>query len=71
MYIAENSISHAVEIILNTRDFCGNEKEAIRDFCHDNGLKDWLKVWKIANFRANKQWNDCKREAGVPEKYIF
>jgi len=71
MYISENTINNAVDLIINTRDFCGDEKQAIKDFCHDEKISDWVKVWKIANFRANKLWNDYKRDAGVPEKYIF
>ena len=71
MYIKENIIQNAIDLIINTRDFCGNEKQAIRDYCHDEGIKEWLKVWKIANFRANKQWNDCKKLAGVNPRYCF
>lgn len=71
MYIKENIIQNAIDLIINTRDFCGDEKQAIRDYCHDEGIADWLKVWKIANFRANKQWNDCKKLAGVNPRYCF
>lgn len=70
-YITENQINDAVELIINTRDFCGNEKLAIKDFCADEGIADWQKVWRIANFRANAQWNQFKKDAGVPAKYCF
>ena len=70
-YITENQINDAVELIINTRDFCGNEQMAIQDFCADEGIKDWHKVWRIANFRANAQWNQFKKDAGVPAKYCF
>ena len=71
MYIKETTIQNAIDLIINTRDFCGNEKQAIRDYCHNEGLEDWLKVWKIANFRANKQWNDYKKQAGVNPRHCF
>ena len=49
-YIADAVISNAVDIIINTRDFCGDEKRAIKDFCSDEGIADWVKVYRIANF---------------------
>jgi len=71
MYIPESTIQNAIDLIINTRDFCGDEKQAVRDYCADEGLKDWMKVWKIANFRANKQWNDYKKLAGVHPRFTF
>ena len=67
----EKHVKNAVDLILNTRDFCGNEMEAIQDYCADEGIKDWHSLWKIANFRANAQWNACKIQANVNPKYIF
>jgi hypothetical protein len=34
-YITENQIDQAIELIINTRDFCGDEMLAIIDFCQD------------------------------------
>ena len=70
-YISESIIEHAIDIIINTRDFCGDEKQAIKDFCHDEKIADWKKVWGIANFRANASWNQYKKDAGVNHKYCF
>jgi hypothetical protein len=70
-YLSENVINQAVDLIINTRDFCGNEMQAIQDFCADESIKDWRKVYRIANFRANAQWNEYKKQAGVSEKYCF
>ncbi len=70
-YIPENVINQAIDLIINTRDFCGNEMEAIQDFCADENIKDWHKLYRIANFRANAQWNEYKKQAGVSEKYCF
>lgn len=67
----ENHITNAVVLILNTREFCGNEMEAIQDYCADEGIKDWHKLWQLANFRANAHWNGYKKAAGVNPKYIY
>jgi hypothetical protein len=70
-YISESIIDNAVDLIINTRDFCGNERQAVRDYCADEKINDWQKVYKIANFRANARWNQYKIEAGVNPKYCF
>ena len=70
-YISESIIDSAVDLIINTRDFCGNERQAVRDYCADEKINDWQKVYKIANFRANARWNQYKIEAGVNPKYCF
>ena len=70
-YISEIQINQAIELILNTRDFCGDEMLAIIDFCQDENLSDWRKVYRIANFRANARWNEYKKQAGVNPKYCF
>ena len=70
-FISNQFIDHAIDIIINTRDFCGDEKQAVRDLCADEGVQDWQKVWRIANFRANAKWNAFKKQAGVNPKYTF
>ena len=70
-YIPNTTIDNAVDLIINTRDFCGDEKLAVKDFCSDEGIADWQKVWRIANFRANARWNGFKKQAGVNPKYTF
>ena len=73
-FISDDIISEAVEAIINARDFCGAEKEAVIDVANDHGITDKAlrnKIWGIAKFRANAEWNKFKRQAGVNEKYIF
>ena len=70
-YISDSIIDNAIELIINTRDFCGNEKQAIKDYCADENISNWQKVYRIANFRANAQWNNYKIEAGVNPKYCL
>ena len=67
----ENQISEAVDLIVNTRDFCGDEVSAICDYCSDENIADWKALWSVANFRANAKWNSYKKAAGVNPKYIF
>ena len=52
-----------IEIILNTRDFFGNEREAMSDWESENGkLSDWQRAsvllevnqeWKLSQLSAN------------------
>jgi hypothetical protein len=70
-YISNQIIQQAVDLIINTRDFCGDEKQAVKEFCIEENISDWKKVWGIANFRANAAWNQCKKDAGVNPKYCF
>ena len=70
-YIPNAIIDNAVDLIINTRDFCGDEKQAVKDFCADENIADWRKVWGIDNFRANARWNGFKKQAGVNPKYTF
>jgi len=69
--ITQMHIDEAVTLILNTRDFCGDEALAICDYCADENIADWRKLYAIANFKANAQWNAYKKAANVNPKYIF
>ena len=72
MFIPQAIIDGAVDAIIASRDFCGNEREAVREFAIENGFKaDWQKIHQIANFRANARWNGFKKAAGVDHKYCF
>ena len=56
-------MNELIEIILNTRDFCGNEKEAISDWESENGklsdhqrasvLTEVSQEWKLSQLSAN------------------
>lgn len=60
------AVESAVEVILNTRDFCGNEREAVRDLCADLGMTlEWQKIYMEALVQANQRWEACRRHAGV------
>lgn len=56
-------MNELIEIILNTRDFCGNEREAISDWESENGklsahqmasvLLEVNQEWKLSQLSAN------------------
>jgi len=69
--ITEQNILEATDLIINTRDFCGDEMAAICDYCADENIADWKALWRIANFRANAKWNSYKKAAGVNPKYCL
>jgi len=73
MNIPETMIEQAVELIINTRDLCGNERTAVLEFAREQGLAfaDASKLQRIANFRANAQWNTWKKRAGVDPKHTW
>jgi len=70
-HITDTLIDEAASLIITTRDFCGNEAEAIREFAAENNVADWRKLFGIAKFRANAEWNGFKKAAGVNPKHIF
>jgi len=45
MFIPKHIIAGAVQVILNTRDFCGNEREAVREFAIENGFRSSFRDW--------------------------
>lgn len=73
MFVREEIIQTTISVILNTREFCGNEKDAAMEHLAENGVAkaDRVRAFRAANFRANKVWNGWQREAGVPEKHLF
>lgn len=74
MNIPESIIDDAIDAIITARDFCGDEREAVRVVATEAGFGGrltWQKIHRIANFRANARWNGFKKAAGVPQKHIF
>lgn len=57
-------INEAVETLISTRDVCGNEREALRDFQADNGKltpTEIAAVWQA----FESEWNRHQVAAGV------
>ena len=61
-------IAEAEDAIITARDFCGDEKEAVRGVLADHSIHDSdtrNKVWQSARARANNRWNGFRQQAGV------
>lgn len=70
--IPEQIIEEAIELIINTRDFCGNEVVAVYEFAAESGFgEEASKIYRIAKFRANARWNGFKKAAGVNPKHCW
>lgn len=63
MPYTEAQVSDATNLILNTRDFCGNEAAAIADYCADENISDWFGLFELAQTRADAEWAECKQAA--------
>jgi hypothetical protein len=72
-YVKKEHIDQIVRVIVTTRDFCGDEVaaaiEQAREFGYDDN--DAIRAHRIANFRANAEWNAHKKAAGVNPKHCF
>ena len=58
------NINDAVQTIIEARDFCGDEREALRDWQHENGrltTHQKQQVWEA----VEREWSICQTEAGV------
>ena len=67
-FILARVITEAEDAIITARDFCSNEKEAVRDILADHNISDTVtrnKIWRIARANANKQWDGFRQRAGV------
>lgn len=67
--MTKTQLSDAARIIINTRDFCGNEREAFRDYCADEGIPYSDAGFKAAVFAANNEWRNGQKAAGVPARW--
>lgn len=71
--IRQDILEDLIDTIITTRDFCGNERDAVFEMCLAHGLPKhlWVKAFRKASFRANARWRQFQRQAGVPEKHIW
>ena len=59
-----SKLQDAVQAIIETRDLCGNEREALQDWQHENGrltTHEKRQVWDA----VEREWSVCQTEAGV------
>lgn len=69
-YVNEGVIAEMVAAIVTTRDFCGNECEAATDVLVDYGVPpaDRGRALRVAFERANAEWDEYRRAAGVTRR---
>lgn len=65
----ELAIENAKSIVLNTRDFCGNEREAAIDSLKEDGIKPTEEILSVIAAETNATWKKFQRLAGVTPKY--
>lgn len=65
----EMHVSSCVDIVLNTRDFCGDENEAIADYCADEKIEKSDTFVAAVKNRVNHIWRKHQKAAGVKPKY--
>ena len=72
MNVTDTQIQQITDAIISSRDFCGNEKDAASDEMAEIGIpkSEWMKFYRIANFRANNEWRNHQKAAGVKPRYI-
>lgn len=59
------TLEDLIETLLNTRDLCGNEAQAMRDWEADNDIKLQPAEQEIARSAVNSRWNYWRKAAGV------
>jgi len=59
----------AAKAVVTTRDFCGDEFDAVRQYADDNGLKFPKAQYNNIIYRADKLWRKYQAQAGVNPKY--
>ena len=57
-------LTDAVETILNTRDCCGNERQALREWEQENRRLTSAEALEVAS-EVWSQWNSSRLAAGV------
>lgn len=68
--LTQDQLEHAAEVLIRTRDFCGDEREAFIEWCADNNLRPTKAAYSFVRFEVNRQWRVFQRAAGV-ERTIY
>ena len=58
-------LNSAAQAIITARDFCGDEREAVRDYAAENGILFSRDFLIEARRRADAIWAGYQRAAGV------
>lgn len=62
-------VSSIAEVIVNTRDFSGNELDAAKETAADLGIVLTKELYGQAVKEANGEWRSSQKAAGVQRKY--
>ena len=57
--------NRAARVIINTRDFCGDENKALQDFCSENGIDLTEDFSRSVASLVEAIWKQDRRRAGV------
>lgn len=60
----------AIQSVLNTRELCGNEDEALDQAAADYGIKLTPEVLHHVFSEVNRRWREYQKDAGVHPKYL-
>ncbi len=69
--LTPDQLTDAAQVLLTTRDFCGDERAAFVDWCADNNIRPTSAAYSFVCFEVNRQWRLNQRAANVPEKHII
>ena len=58
------------DLIISTRDFCGNEGDAVRQWESDNGRKITREERQAVFAEVNSKWRKSQQSAAVMEAYL-
>ncbi|MCH9712688.1 MAG: hypothetical protein K0U20_08710 [Proteobacteria bacterium] len=61
----DNIIEVIADAVITTRDFCGNETEAMLDTAFDMGVRLTAKGRRAVMAVVNNKWADFQKAAGV------
>ncbi len=67
------TISHVelcADEVTNTRDFCGNESDAINDFCAEHNIFNSSVFVDCVIGTVNKRWRESQQAAGVKVHHL-
>jgi hypothetical protein len=65
--LSNDQLESAAQVIIDTRDVCGNEREAFVDWCADNNLRPTKSAFSYVLFEVNRQWRASQIAAGVKQ----
>ena len=65
----QDNIREAIKTLISTRDMCGNEAQALKEFQADNKVQFTQLELDYIRDQLAYQWRINQEAAGVPQKY--